>query len=332
MVNAAAVVYVYLEDAGKAISVDDLKEWLQIIDEVVEMKLQYDAASKRTCYSVEFRKPASAQQAVQYLNGSRFKNCVVSIKSRVFSPVSDDKQTTSLSSSGPLASVPASARKRCRESAELPCNHLLPADLQMDQLLVEQLPEANAADGAGSVAALWEKLKSSQEQLVATYRDLDKMKEELAAADTHLAKLLHVHQHTVPSSTDINGAASSFALASRRCLSHQHGISVDAYTPSSVVAFVTTSFGPLSFCSTTIVQRDFFLVLKFVFRADEERFLAATADSGGSDSGLSAKAEKNKALLSLSWCGIDFSITPSDLASLRSTDEERQQTVRNLLS
>lgn len=346
MANAAAVVYVYLEDADKTVSVDDIKEWLQFIDKVVEMKLQYDAASKQTCYSVEFRSPNSAQQAVQYLNGARFKNCVVTIKSRVFTAV--EPVTSTASSPTPsgttAATKPALAtRKRCRATAELPSNHLLPEDLQMDQLLVEQLPDASTSEGFSEVTALWEKLKSSQEQLVAAYKALDATKEELTAADAMLARLLGVHQSNDAKSgrDDRSGeeaGTGSYPLAARRCVSHQRGISVEAATPISIVSLVTATFGPLAFCTVTTAQREFFLVLKFVFAADEERFLAATTAVSSSSGGdgkaeaVAARTEKERMLISLSWSAIDFNISSRDFAAQWPLDAARQQALRERLT
>ncbi|KPA78431.1 hypothetical protein ABB37_06059 [Leptomonas pyrrhocoris] len=350
MVNAAAVVYVFLGDAEKAVTMEDIKEWLQIIDDVVEIKLQYDAAAKRTCYSVEFRKHTSAQQAVQYLDGARFKNCVVSIRSRVFAAVEADAPHAAYasandaqvaSSSAVLNSVSSSSltRKRCRETGELPCNHLLPADLQMDQLLVEQLSDASTTEGSEEVAAHWRNLKTLQEELTMTYSDLRTAQEDLTAADARLAKLLHVHPSvanddaTKANHVSAGAKAAPYPLAARRCVSHQRGILTDAHTPNSVVSFVTSSFGPISFCSVTATPREFFLVLKFVFLADEERFLAAAATGGSvNNQGLSARSEKERALLRLLWASIDFTLTPRDFAALSPAEANRQQAVRQLLS
>ncbi|KPI85953.1 hypothetical protein ABL78_4996 [Leptomonas seymouri] len=345
MVNAAAVVYVFLEDAGTAVSMEDITEWLQIIDEVVEMKLQYDATSKRTCYSVEFRKHTSAQQAIQYLNGSRFKNSVVSIRSRVFTAVEADTHNAPAdgaplaSSSSAASNFPSSSffGKRCRETEELPCNHLLPADLQMDQLLVEQLSSVSSAEGFEEVDGLWSKLKTLQDRLAVTYRDLARTREDLSAADTQLSKLLHVHRgvgnagrRKSGDSTDAKSAA--YPLAASHCVSHRHGIPIDAYTPSSVVSFVTSSFGPIAFYSVSAAPREFFIVLKFVFLADEERFVAASAaGSSASTKGSAARTEKEKALLNLLWSGVSFTVTPRDFAALSSAEVNRQHAVRQLL-
>lgn len=354
MVNTAAVVYVFLDDAQNVVSSEDIKEWLQIIDEVVEIKLQYDAVSRRTCYSVEFRKPTSAQQAVQYLNGSRFKNCLVSIRSRVFaaldSGVTDTDATIALegapmdATSSPAASSSSlpSTRKSCRETEALPFNHLLPADLQMDQLLVEQLPEAAAADGFDDVAGLWRTLKVSQEKLASTYQELDRTKNELTVADAQLAKLLRVQLSTSAADADLASSTAAnrtttltdtpFLLVGRRCVSHQRGISMDAYTPSGVVSFVTTSFGPVSFCSVSAIQGEFFLVLRFVFLSDEERFLVACTSAKDDSRGSVAKTEKEKTLIGLAWTTIDFTITPRDFSALSPAEVKRQDAVRQLLS
>jgi hypothetical protein len=351
MANTDAVVYVFLGDAGNVISLEDVKEWLQIMDEVVDIKLQYDVTSRETCYAVEFRRSASAQQAVQYLNGSRLKNCVVRIRSRVFSaPEAADASAASSSSASapraPVSGTTLSSRKRCRETAELPLNHLLPEDLQMDQLLVEHLSDASKAQGFEEVTSLWSTLKSSQEALLSAYRDLDKVKEELGAVDAQLAKLLHVRTSASDGGTNGNAhdtgmsadagktpAATLYSLAAHRCISHNCGIPLDAYTPSSVVSFVTRLFGPVAFFSVSASQGEMFVVLRFVFMADEERFLAACSCGSINGHGRSAAplSEKERALLGLVWARIDFTVTPRDFAVLSPAEGGRQEAVRRLL-
>ncbi|KAG5481612.1 hypothetical protein CUR178_06964 [Leishmania enriettii] len=292
MVNPAAVVHVFLDDANKALSMEDVKEWLQIMNEVVDMKLQFDAATAKTCYYVEFRSPVAAQQAVQYLNGARLKNCVVTIESCVYSSVPETQGSPgSTGESVPTATAaPTQSGKRCRETAALPFNHLLPPDLQMDPLLAECLPDLEkvalySADGF----AMWHQLQEMQKEMVGVHSELDAISAEIANCDAELTQLLHANEGTSASGEVSFSHPPSLlrahisALQAHHCLRNQRAIPLDAHTSSQVAAMLTDCFGPLSLCSEAITQYGFFLAVRFVFAADEELFMAAATASRPSE-------------------------------------------------
>lgn len=292
MPNDAAVVYIFLDDVNKTVSMEDVKEWLQIINDVVEIKLQFDAATERPCYYVEFRSAVAAQQAVQYLNGARLKNCVVTIQSRVYPAATETQGPSSNSEESPSAAggAPPLTRKRCRETSELPFNHLLPPELQMDPPLANYLPELEKSalyslDGL----AMWRQLQAAQKELVEVFHDLEVTAAQIADCDAQLTQLLHM-SWTAPAANGVimshspsSGPGRKTALQAQHFLCHERAIAFDAHTPSRVVALLTECFGPLSLCSDAATPAGFFLVVRFVFAADEALFLASATASGSAE-------------------------------------------------
>ncbi|GET87710.1 hypothetical protein, conserved [Leishmania tarentolae] len=291
MPNNAAVVYIFIDDANKVVSIEDVKEWLQIINDVVEIKLQFDAATERSCYYVEFRSPVAAQQVVQYLNGARLKNCVVTIQSPVYSTVAE---TQGLSrSNGETLPSDGGARlqlpRRCIETPELPFNHLMPPELQMDPPLAKYLPQLEKTDLYSSDGVvMWQNLQVAQEELAQLYQDLEATVTQIKDSDAHLTELLHMsgaaqgYNAPIMSPALSSGPGRHSALQAQHFLYHEKAIAFDAHTPSRVVALLTDCFGPLSLCSEMVTQAGFFLAVRFIFAADEELFLAAASASGPS--------------------------------------------------
>ncbi|KAK7199261.1 RNA-binding protein 27 [Novymonas esmeraldas] len=344
--SAAAVVYVFLDDADRTISIEDVKDWLQILDDVVEIKLQFDTATRRPCYHVQFRRAATAQQAVQYLHGARLKNCVVSIESRVFAAApeapgqaSGDAAAAAASSSSASAAVIAAApRKRCRETVELPANHLLPPDLQMDAQLAEYLPGlADTPRYAADGPAAWQRLQAAQAQLSAVYAELETTAAALTHTDARLAELLH----GTPGPGTANDSGSALPLSqqpprvwqARRVLCHGSAIPYDAHTPSGVVSLLTDSFGPVSLCGESATHSGFFLAVRFVFAADEERFMAAAAAPGDAPPQQRQSGEWRRIVQGLGWRPLDG---PAARQHLRppsaALDERIHRTVQQLLA
>ncbi|KAG5480973.1 hypothetical protein LSCM1_06647 [Leishmania martiniquensis] len=344
MVNPAAVVHVFLDDASKAVSMEDMKEWLEIMNEVVEIKLQFDAATGRTCYYVEFRSPVAAQQAVHYLSGARLKNCLVTIESRVYSPLpgAQGHPSTAGEALETASAAPTQSRKRCRETSELPSNHLLPSDLQMDAPLAECLPhlekvEPFSADGF----AMWQQLREAQKELVGIYSELEAIKTEVESTDAQLARLLHAHR----SESAHGGAllahppsllrARKSTLQAHHCLCHQRAIPFNAHTPTRVVALLTDSFGPLSLCSEVLTQDGFFLAVRFLFAADEEAFMSAASASGLSKESKERAqyrgAEWKNIVQGLGWRPADNLVSVHHLFP-RTVDAHLERALRELLA
>ncbi|KAG5507537.1 hypothetical protein JKF63_06486 [Porcisia hertigi] len=344
MTHDAAVVYVFLDDADKAVSMQDVEEWLQILNEVLEIKLQFDAATKRPCYYVRFRSAAAAQQAVQYLNGARLKNCVVTIQSHVYAAQSGT-QTEAASATAPLLTSGTAAtqmRERCRETAELPFNHLLPPDLQMDWRLAECLPDLEKIpDYAADGTTMWQKLQGLQKELVEIYRELETTASQVASTDAQLTQLLQRNGSGSPTDGLVSFHAPAAlcgrhsALQACHYLSHQQAIPFDAHTPIRVIALLTDSFGPLSLCSETVTQGGFFLGVRFVFAADEERFLAVATSSPlsvANEEGTPRQGTEWRSIVQgLGW-GPRQSISAVHELFAPTVDPHLQRTVRELLA
>lgn len=320
MANPATVVHVFLDDTDKAVSIDDVKEWLQILDDVTTIKLQFDAATRRPCYYVEFRRPTTAQQAVQYLNGARLKNCVVTIQSRVYA-AAPPATTTATSTTGAEGETrtnatvsgagPAPARKRCRESSALPHNHQLPPDLQMDAALADLLPVLDKTDAT----PLWKKLQHSQAEMVDLYSAIETATTQLHKADEQLSDNLHAQAMgrgagAMPSEASppcAGTAAATTGLRGRRLLCHRELISFDALTLQRVVSVITETFGPLTVCSEASLPHGALLTLRFLFAADEERFLAAATAASAP---ASATTEWRRIVRDLGWTAVEPLASP----------------------
>ncbi|CAJ1021988.1 putative RNA recognition motif (RRM, RBD, or RNP domain) [Leishmania utingensis] len=344
MVNAAAVVYIFLEDVHKAVSMEDVKEWLQIVNDVVEIKLQFDAATERPCYYVEFRSATAAQQTVQYLSGARLKNCVVTIQSPMYSTAPEAQGPVSFPRE-PLSTTSAAPRPKsdpCSETEELPFNHLLPPDLQMDAPLAKWLPQLEktalySTDGF----TMWQQLQEVQRELVEVYQELELTTEQVAASDTRLSELLHVKESesafhgTILSHSPLPLRDRTATLQAYHVLSHQQAIPFDAHTPSRVVALLTNCFGPLSLCSEVVTQAGFFLAVRFVFAADEEVFLAAGTAPGSTEvskeNGQHHGAEWKSIVQGLDWRPAKSSTAVHHLFPLE-VDARLQRVVRQLLT
>lgn len=344
MPNDTAVVYIFLDDANKAVSMEDVKEWLQIINDVVEIKLQFDAATERPCYYVEFRSPVAAQQAVQYLNGARLKNCVVTIQSRVYLAAAETQGSASGSgeSSSAAGGTPPVTHKRCRETSELPFNHLLPPELQMDPPLAKYLPQLEKSELYSSDAvAMWQQLQAAQKELVEMYHDLEITAAQIADCDAQLTQLLHM-SWIAPASNGVmisqspsSGPGRKTVLQAPHFLCHERAIAFDAHTPSRVVALLTDCFGPLSLCSDAVTQTGFFLVVRFVFAADEALFLAAATASGSTEvtkkREQSQGAEWRSVVQGLGWRPTTSVVRVHHLFSVE-LDAPLQRIVRDLLA
>ncbi|ORC92593.1 uncharacterized protein TM35_000033460 [Trypanosoma theileri] len=181
----ARVIHVYVEDQSVVLA-DDVHDWLKIIDEVDEMKVQYDTAQQRLFYWVRFKHVFAAQQAVNYLDGERLKNTVVHITSNFYtkrSPVSINEVND--------VKEALEKEQRIPEKLNLPMNHQMPSDLQMDAALVNTIPVLlSDSEKKNEYQELVQKLKKLQETYFHVQKTLEKTEEDIHKTDEEVKKLL----------------------------------------------------------------------------------------------------------------------------------------------
>lgn len=275
------VVYVFLEnDVGKTVTLDDVKEWLQIIGDIDEVRLQYDTTSQAPCFHVKFKRETAAQQSVQYLSGARLKNCLVTIKSKVYRTASCDAASTQVGTDIASASETAAEREsgaaagpsKAQESQNLPYNHLLPFDLQMDYALTLQLSQLADCSRFNGADVLWAALKDTQCSLVEVYTILQEVERASQEADAELSALLSNQPAEPIVSPQYEARMGSAILSANLLFRNTVGVSDETQTAARTISLITDVFGPLSVCLQTTLNGIHFLVLRFMFRADEDDF------------------------------------------------------------
>ncbi|RNF09841.1 hypothetical protein TraAM80_01866 [Trypanosoma rangeli] len=131
----ARVVHVSVEDQS-AVLVEDVHDWLRIIGDVEETKVQYDTARRCPFYWVRFKHASAAQLAVNYLDGEKLKNHVIHISSNVYAkrlPAEVNAEDLALAKR-------AEGEQQVVANPNMPLNHQMPPDLRMDTLLVDSIP------------------------------------------------------------------------------------------------------------------------------------------------------------------------------------------------
>lgn len=303
--DEACVVLVYVDDANGVVSMEDIHSWLSILDEIVEMKLQLDVRSQRTCYSVRFRRSSAAQQAVQYLSGAEVKKCLVTIQSRVFQK--EEKPLGASAASDPSRGTAADSAP-VRASPHLPDNHVMPSDLRMDFVLVDVLPnmvrsskpaekEEEEENGGGSVplyadgAALHDALRDLQRRYVAVVDALNRADELSQSLDESISAAA---QAANPKETDSSSRSDNAAIghqpssppsaALSRWFCGMPTTAAVTVSPRKVVSHLTELYGPVARCcvaappqptsspSTTVAPVEI-IVVQFMMEQDAEAFI-----------------------------------------------------------
>ena len=203
-----------------AVSEDDIVDWLKLLGEVKSISRRYNPTTNETGYRLVFRHAATANLAVQFVDGVVFrdKERPLSITSSVFtksakigsSGISGEAMEDSGGASAPPAGVDNAADQRVAQGRTiLPSNQQMPDDLQMDFQLVCTIPQlleaeriASGADDVStddSLFALGPELLHGSQEAFKTLQELQLkyicVRREAEELDTKLeAKRAHVNE------------------------------------------------------------------------------------------------------------------------------------------
>ncbi|CCW69122.1 unnamed protein product [Phytomonas sp. Hart1] len=281
------IVYVFVENEDRNVTMEDVSDWLGIIDEIESTKFQFDATSGSTCYQVRFRKSISAQQTVQYLSGSKLKNCTITIKSKTFqkcevAPATDDGTNgdAGAASGRPKEmnrAAPVSARNI---SAILPLNDRLPPEVQMDAVLADLLPAlAKETESYPGVEAFMQELLAAQTKLAGLLADIAEVDEQIQRRNEALEEVLAAQKHAPQTEANtFNGketANGDSNLPSKPTIfSNSTGIAAFECSPLDLVSFLTKRFGPISQCECLINPQTelYFVSIQFMMPSDGDAF------------------------------------------------------------
>ncbi|ESL08801.1 hypothetical protein TRSC58_03490 [Trypanosoma rangeli SC58] len=131
----ARVVHVSVEDQS-AVLVEDVHDWLRIIGDVEETKVQYDTVRRCPFYWVRFKHASAAQLAVNYLDGEKLKNHVIRISSKVYTK----RLPVEANAEDPALAKRDEEEQQAVANPNMPLNHQMPPDLRMDTPLVDSIP------------------------------------------------------------------------------------------------------------------------------------------------------------------------------------------------
>lgn len=311
--NDANVLYIFVEEDGiNTVSLEDLKEWLSLVDEVVQIKIQYDASEKKNCFCVQLRHASAAEQCVYYLSNTKLKGCLIEVRSPVYKRGSTDGN----SHDGAAASTTkktkvekdVNGKGSGAVSSHLPHNLDVPREVLLDARLVQRLPSILCSGGEG--AELVERLNSLQTRLAFLMKHSIELE---TVANTQITTSSSV----ATSRTPHDGA--SAAPASQRAKMYQNRLpfSHETTTLSRILSYLSTHFGPLSLAiETNLKENQYLLVVQFFFPFDEERFDRAREQE-----------IHDVEILSHEWCPIE-GMWPATIWQT-STNKARAMTIMN---
>ncbi|EPY20983.1 hypothetical protein STCU_08746 [Strigomonas culicis] len=284
----ANVLYIFVdEDGGSVVSREDVKEWLSLVDEVVQIKVQYDATEKKNCFFVQLKHATAAEQCFCYLSNTKLKGCLIDVRSPVYKRRTDDAPTED-SSSAPSATKKVrtegeSAGSPVVMSVELPHNLEVPAELSLDGPLVSRLPFIMESEDGKDVV---QKLSRLQEKLVL----LRKRASDLDDTTTVPAAPLLTSESTEEQVGGVNAVRQQELLL----FQNQQPFSHEDYTTSFILAHLTRTFGPLSRAfQIDLPGNKFHLLVEFFFSTDTERFVDAK------------EQPQDRGVLSYEWSSVD---------------------------
>ncbi|KAG8342390.1 hypothetical protein TRVL_06787 [Trypanosoma vivax] len=265
----ANVVHVFVDDQSTVL-IDDVREWLSIIDEIDEIKVQYHTGRQCSFYCVRFKRHWAAQQAVNYLDGERLKNCLVEICSPFYTK--QPKCTTNVGTELCTATARTS-------NVNLPHNHKMPSDLQMDELLVNTIPTLRSVDEADECTELVQRLRRLQELHCATLQELETTRSEIIKADEEVTMLLR--GGNVSSNPEVAGSSpSSSTKCPNRRIRNTTPIPMSLCDPANLISKLTRHIGPVSdYRFTTSRDNQSFNAVVDLFHA-EDALLAMEVLSG----------------------------------------------------
>ncbi|CCW61288.1 unnamed protein product [Phytomonas sp. EM1] len=280
------IVYVFVEDEDSSVTMEDVSDWLGIIDEIESIRLQFDATSGRTCFQVRFRRSESAQQTVQYLSGAKLKNCTMIVKSRTFQKREDapaergDTHDASAAPKRPKEVLRMAPVSSSNISAVLPLNSKLPPGLQMDAVLADLLPtlakETQSYPGAGE---LMQELLVAQAKLAELFTNVAEVDQQIQRSNEVLEEALATQKkqprdaiHPLDKAGDAKGQAASPSKIAT--FSNSTGIAASQCSPLDFVVFLTERFGPILQCECLMNPQTevYFVSFQFMMPSDSDAF------------------------------------------------------------
>lgn len=169
MSSDGRTIFVYADDPTGTISVEDISQWFSLVGEIAEVKMQFDVGRKALCYCVVFKNLNDAYLAASNLNEKKFKNCLITIKSKVYNS-SNSKREEDFKADGP-----ASEHKR----SSLPYNTCVPLHFRMSPALVDYIDQVGEDYVFLDHKETWNTLKSLQKSWFIANEELSKVTVEL---------------------------------------------------------------------------------------------------------------------------------------------------------
>lgn len=288
-------VFVFLDDAHGSVTAEDVSDWLSMLGVLESIKLQFDATTKRPCYAVVFRGAPAAQQAVQYLDGVKLKNCTVTVTSNVYRKI----DTTPALTDTDGASV-HSTRPAYPEVEALPHNHMMPADIRMDPILAGQLSLLDDEEAYPGHAALLSELLDLQKRVSVTLEQIDEVSKDLDEADQRLVSSVAAHEGVH------NASCSSSDLANAH-YRNGIGIPVGLCSALTLVTHITEAFGPIASCDCLLdaYRELYFLSLSFMMDFDSANFRNFVAPAEESPLQKARSSVYHRALKEYGWSTAD---------------------------
>ncbi|EKF31323.1 hypothetical protein MOQ_004844 [Trypanosoma cruzi marinkellei] len=279
----ARVVHVFVEDPS-VVLIEDVHDWLRIIDDVEEAKVQYDTARRCRFYWLRFKHGFAAQLAVNYLDGEKLKNNVV----RIFSSVYTKRAPVEAHADGPTHPEGEKEEQQAVENPNLPFNHRMPSDLRMDAPLVDSIPTLLLAAAEGSEHHV---LVQQLCQLQKSYCQIQEMIQEaelnIQKADQEVMQLLRGNDKSsvsvVNGSNDKAEDERSSELRRSRRLANTVQIPMTLLDPASLIVKFTRHVGPVTDYSFSVSSDGhFFRTVVEFFHEDDVAYALQILNGGGS--------------------------------------------------
>ncbi|EAN98771.1 putative RNA-binding protein 27 [Trypanosoma cruzi] len=291
----ARVVHVFVEDPS-VVLIEDVHDWLRIIDDVEEAKEQYDTARRCRFYWLRFKHGFAAQLAVNYLDGEKLKNNVVRIFSSVYTkrtPVEADAEDTTHPEG-------EKEEQQAVENPNLPFNHRMPSDLRMDTPLVDSIPTLLSAAAEGSEQHdLVQQLCQLQKSYCQVQEMIQAAELNIQKADEEVMQLLRGNDKSSGSVVNgINDKAEddrSPELRRSRRLANTVQIPMTLLDPASLIVKFTRHIGPVTDYSFSVSpDGHFFRTVVEFFHEDDVIYALQILNGGGSSKAATHSTKRTR--------------------------------------
>ncbi|RNF26448.1 uncharacterized protein Tco025E_01170 [Trypanosoma conorhini] len=279
----ARVVHVFVEDQ-LAVLLEDVHDWLRIIDEVEETKVQYDTARRCSFYWVRFKHASAAQLAVNYLDGEKLKNHVIHISSSVYTK----RLPLEAAAEGHALAERENRDQQVVANPNLPLNHRMPPELRMDTPLVDSIPALLSTAAEGSERhSLVQQLRQLQESYCHVQDAIREAEENMRATDKEVGQLLR--GGAAPSGSAEAGNCEKVQdvkateIARSRRISNAVQIPMTLLDPAGLIVRFTRHVGPVTDYSfnVSLDGASFLAVVEF-FHGDDAGHALQLLQGGGS--------------------------------------------------